>query len=77
MMPTPETSETLPGRECALLSILRDVIEEYREYLEDARLYQRYLQGKVATLESFADALGGVSRIEPPDLDEDYDDVPF
>ena len=69
MIATPASSDTLPGRECALQAVLRGVIAEYREYLEAADAYQAYLQQKVDTLESLAEELGGTPRY--PDLDDD------
>lgn len=70
MLATPSASDTLAGRECALNAILRDVIAEYREYLEAAEAYEGYLQGKVDLLEALAAELGGTCRTPHLDLDE-------
>lgn len=74
MIATPSSSDTLAGRECALQTILRGVIAEYREYLEAASAYEAYLQRKVDTLELLAAELGGVPRPAPLDFDEE---IPF
>lgn len=73
MINSPASSETLAGRECALQAILRDVLEEYRGFLEEASQYEAYLQNKVNALERFAYELDG-ERLDAPDLDED---IPF
>ena len=73
---SPEVS--LYGRSKALEAAVRNLVVDYKDYIEVLAGYEVHLDAKVAALRKLADELGGI-RPDPDEVTRDLlnDEIPF